>query len=323
MPSVPLVRVVRSDVVESIHRGSVAVCDAEGALVLAAGDPGAVVFARSTTKPLQAAVSLGRIPDQLPDAEVAVMAASHNAEPEQIEAVREILARAALGEEALRCPPAQPRWVEDARRVHGPRPLLHNCSGKHAGMLLACVRSGLDPASYPAPAHPLQREVLAAITEAAGGPPVALGVDGCGVPVHAYPLVSLAIEFARLGRPETLPDPLRGAAQAVLAAMRARPGLVAGRDRVCTALMTAAPVVAKVGAEGLICVALPERGLGLALKVEDGGDRGRDVAIVHALALLEAADPAAEELRPFAQPAVLGGGEPVGDVVADFSLTPP
>lgn len=323
MPSsVPLVRVVRSGLEESVHRGSAAVCDRSGRLLLAAGDPGSVVFARSTSKPLQAAVALARIPDALTDVELATMAASHNAEPRQVEVVRALLARADLGEDALLCPPALPRRVEDARRVHAARPVLHNCSGKHAGMLLACVRSGLDPASYPEPTHPLQRAVLEAITEVAGGPPAAIGVDGCGVPVHAYPLAALATEFARFGEPEALPAPLREPVRAVLGAMRAEPAFVAGRDRVCTALMGAAPVVAKIGAEGLICVALPERGLGLALKVDDGGDRGRDAAVVHALGLLEALDPTEEPLRRFAAPPLLGGGEPVGEVTATFELEP-
>ncbi|HEX9822899.1 MAG TPA: asparaginase, partial [Actinomycetota bacterium] len=253
----PLVRLERSSLVESIHHGSVAVADDEGNLYASVGDPERVVFARSTTKPLQAAVSLGLIGEDLPDAEVAVMSASHNGEAIHLETVERILARAGLDSAALRCPPGLPLDPESARVVAEPLPVLHNCSGKHAGMLLACVRGGLDPASYLDAGHPLQGGVLEAVTAAAGRPPVAIGVDGCGVPVHALPLASLAALYARL--PRAAPRPV--------AAMTAAPYLAAGRGRLCTAAMEAIRgLVVKNGAEGIMCAALIGRGLGVAVK---------------------------------------------------------
>lgn len=317
--AVPLARVVRAGLEESIHLGSVAVADATGRLVRSAGDPGALVWARSTMKPVQAAVSLDLAGELPPDPEIAVMASSHNAEPVHLEAVRALLDRAGLEESVLRTPPALPLDPRIGRDVPGPRPILHNCSGKHAGMLLACVRAGLDVASYPDPGHPLQQRVLETVTRFAAREPERIGVDGCGTPVHALPLERVAAIYARLGAAPAadLPD---GPAARVVEAMTAEPYLVAGRDRVCTAVMRAAPgVVVKSGAEGMICAGLPERGLGLAIKVADGAFRAADAALIRALEVLAALE-VDDRLAPFAARPVLGGGERVGGLVSDFEL---
>lgn len=317
MPAVPLVRVVRSGFEESVHVGSVAVTDAAGELVAGVGDPHRVTFARSSMKPLQAAVSLALAGEDLPDREVAVMCASHNGEAVHVEAVRSILERAGLGFEALRTPPSRPLDVEAAAGAPQPRPELHNCSGKHAGMLLASARRGFDLETYLDPEHPLQGAVLEAVREAAGEPQ-AVGVDGCGVPVHALPLAALAAMYARL----VTPGAVRGADRAV-AGMRAAPYLVAGRDRVCTAVMEAVPdVIVKVGAEGLVCAGAVGRGIGVAVKVEDGAARAAEPAMVHALALLGivSEEEAEGRLLRFARPPVLGGGRRVGELVPDFDL---
>ncbi|HUG87168.1 MAG TPA: asparaginase [Actinomycetota bacterium] len=306
---VPLARVVRSGLEESIHLGSVVVADAAGRVVASAGDPDRLTYLRSAWKPLQAAACLDRIGDlSLSDGEVAVMAGSHNAEPIHLEAVRSLLERAGLDEGALGCPPDRP--IDPEPRGEPPSPLLHNCSGKHAGMLLACARGSLDIASYLDPGHPIQREIL----ELTGAPVAAVGVDGCGAPAAALPLAAFATAFARL------PEGLGPSAARVVEAMRAEPYLVAGRGRVCTALMETFPdVVVKVGAEGTAGAALVGRGVGVALKVEDGAGRARDAALVHALMLLEAVDP--DALPEFAAPEVLGGGRRVGELRADFSLS--
>jgi L-asparaginase II len=314
MPPVPLVRVIRSGVEESVHLGSVAVADAEGRLVAAVGDPGRVAFARSSMKPLQATVSVGLAGEDLTDREVAVMCGSHNGEPVHVEAMATVLDRAALGFDALRTPPARPIDEEAAQAVPEPRPEYHNCSGKHAGMLLASVRRGFDVSSYPDPSHPVQAAVLDAVEAAAGRPPDAIGVDGCGVPVHALPVAAMAVLYARLVAGQ-VPHASR-----ILAAMRDEPYLVAGRDRVCTALMEQAPVVVKTGAEGMMCAAIPERGMGVALKIEDGAARASEPAIVHALGLLDVLDPGA--IPRFARPPVLGGGRAVGELVPGFALEP-
>ncbi|HWO70889.1 MAG TPA: asparaginase [Actinomycetota bacterium] len=316
-----IARVLRSGLEESVHLGHVAVCDADGRLVAWAGDPRRIVFARSTMKPLQAAVSLAAAREDLPDQELAVVCGSHNGEPVHVRAVRAVLARAGLGPSALRCPPGWPLDRETMARAFRPRRELHNCSGKHAGMLLACARSGYDLASYPRPGHPLQRRVLRAVRSAAALDAVVVGVDGCGVPVHGMPLASLATLYARLARPERLGALAPRVARAV-AAMRARPYLVAGRGRVDTTVMETVPgVVVKGGAEGLVCAALLEPGLGVAVKVEDGGDRAAGPALLRVLAQLGWADPAADpRLAPLARRPVRGGERVVGEIASDLAL---
>jgi L-asparaginase II len=317
VPPVPLVRAIRSGIEESVHVGSVAVTDADGTVVAYAGDPGRITFARSAMKPLQAAVSVTLAEgEDLPAAEVAVMCGSHNGEPVHIRTVSSILDRAALTTTALRCPPARPLDTEEARRFPEPRPELHNCSGKHAGMLLASVRRDFPPDTYTEPDHPLQRAILDAVGQAARRVPEAVGVDGCGVPVHALPLSALATIYASL-----TVEGLVAGADAVLGAMRAEPYLVAGRGRVCTAIMQAAPgVVVKVGAEGLMCAVVVSTGLGVAVRVDDGGARAGPPAILRALGLLGVVDVETPALAAFARPAVLGGGKRVGELVADFDL---
>lgn len=322
MPApVPVARVVRSGVEESVHLGSVAAVDATGVLLAWAGDPGRVAFLRSAAKPLQAAVSLSYHDEDLPEREVAIMCASHPGRPAQVEAVLAILARAGLGPGDLRCPPALP-LDEDARlRAEEPRPEYHNCSGKHAGMLLACVRTALDRATYVDPGHPLQHRVLQAVAAAAGSGPVAVGVDGCGVPVHAFPLAAVARAFGALASPEPLGE-LAGPARRAVRAMLAQPELVAGAGRLETDLMRAAPeILVKGGAEGLVCAAHVPTGLGVAVKVEDGAARAVGPALVRALRRLDLLDEGQEvALAAHARPPVRGGGRRVGDVVASFDL---
>ena len=316
MPPVPLVRAVRSGLEESVHLGSVAVADADGGLVAWAGDPDRVAFARSSMKPLQAAVSLGMIDHDLSHAEIAVMCASHNGEPVHVEAVEHLLARAALDAGALRCPPGLP--LAAGAPAASPERRFHNCSGKHAGMLVACAGQGLDLSTYRDPDHPLQLRVLEAV-RAAAGEPRAIGVDGCGVPVHALSLREMATLYARLVAPGRM-GPVEAAAGRAVAAMVAEPYLVAGRDRVCTAVMQEARgVIAKVGAEGLVCAGIPSSGLGVAIKAEDGAARAQAPAVVRALRLLDAVGET-EPLEPFARPPVLGGGKPVGHLEAVFDL---
>jgi L-asparaginase II len=293
--------------------GSVAVCDPDGKLVASAGDPQRVAFARSSMKPFQASVSLRFIDDDLEDREIAVMCASHNGEPVHLDAVRSLLVRAGLEVDALRCPPSRPLDEESALAVPTPLPEYHNCSGKHVGMLLASVRAGFPSGSYPEPEHPLQQAVLSAVTLAAGEEPSAIGVDGCGVPVHALPLHAMATLYARL---------VSGGVEkgdVAVSAMRSAPYLVGGRNRVCTAVMEAAEVILKIGAEGLVCAGIPSQGLGVAIKIEDGNPRALDPAIVHALHLLDAL-PDDPSLEPFARPPVLGGGRPVGNLLPSFDL---
>ena len=320
--SAPLVRVVRSGLEESVHAGHVAVCDDEGRLLGGIGDPHHPLFARSLMKPLQAAVSLRRMSGELPAQDlIAVMCGSHNGEPVHVRTVQSLLKVGGVAENRLGCPADLPRRTEDRTQVDRRRSVYHNCSGKHAGMLVACERAGLDLTSYLQPTHPLQREITREVGRATGVEDPVVGVDGCGAPVHGLPLSALATLFARLVRPERL-GPLAETAEIAVAAMRAHPYLVAGRDRSDTVIMGEVPgVVCKVGAEALHCAGITSSGIGVAVKIADGGDRAVAPALIRSLELVGAVDAGQlQHLGTLARPPVLGGGRPVGELVAEFHL---
>jgi len=314
--------VVRSGLAESVHEVDVAVVDASGSLVAAAGDPGKVAYARSCMKPLQAAVSMSLAGLDYTDREAAVMCASHNGEPVHIEAVRGVLARGGVPESALRCPAAYPD-LASLRGALERLPVYFDCSGKHAGMLAACRARGWPLETYRDARHPLQQRVLAAVLAATGLGEVRVGVDGCGVPVHGFPLAAMARIFATLLDPEPLGDELAAWANRAVAAMRAEPYLVAGRGRIDTAVSdrTDGAVIAKLGAEGMMSAAARDRGVAVALKVRDGSGRATAPALVAVLRRLEVLDDEdLEALAPYTRPPVLGGGEPVGELGTHVEL---
>jgi L-asparaginase II len=257
-----VVEVRRNGVVEAVHRVD-GVAVRAGQIVAAAGDPGLTCFMRSSSKPLQA-LPLVRARDDLPDEELAIACASHHDTPEQVAAVRALLARAQATEDDLELGLQEGRPPE---RIH------NNCSGNHAGMLVLCHARGWTTEGYRLPEHPVQlacRDVHAEATEV---DPDALGTgtDGCGIVTFALTLERMAHAFSRL---ESLPGGAR-----VAAAMRARPDLVGGPVGADFLLMQAAPGwLAKGGAEGLICAAGPD-GTGVALKTEDGAGRAHAPAL--------------------------------------------
>jgi L-asparaginase II len=311
----PLVRVVRSGLEESVHLGDVAVCDASGRLVASVGDPDRQAFIRSSTKPVQGAVSIDAIGTDigLPERLVAIVCASHNGEPVHIRAVRDLLRRGGLGVRDLRTPPARPMDPMSARRVSRATPLYHGCSGKHAGMLFASSRQGWALESYRNRSHPVQRRVLGAVRLLSGVDDVALGVDGCGVPVQGVTLRGIATMYARLSDPDRAGS-LAPSVARVTASMRAHPYLVGGRDREDTEIMQATDdLVVKEGAEALDCAVSLGTGLGIAVKVGDGGYRAAGPALIAVLEQLGLLTPGARRrLRRRASPPVLGGGRPVG-----------
>ncbi len=310
-----LVRVVRSGLVESVHVGDVAVCDEDGRLVGWAGDHERPAFARSSMKPLQAAVSLSAIGDRLDARHVAIMCASHNGEPVHIRAVRRLLRVGGLAPDVLRNPPGWPLDAETMARSREPTRLAQNCSGKHAGMLVASACAGWPLDTYRRRGHPLQRRVLRGVRLASGEVDVRVGVDGCGVPVHGLALRAMATLYARLIRPQRLGSLAPFVVRATTA-MRAHPYLVAGRKRADTALMQAVDgLIVKSGAEALICAADVASGLGIAVKVADGGERACAPALIDVLRRLGIVDDVqAEALSRFARPWVTGGGERVGEL---------
>ncbi|SCG75060.1 asparaginase [Micromonospora humi] len=307
---VPLAEVVRSGFVEGLHRGSVVVLDAAGSPVAGAGDVASPIFPRSSNKPMQA---IGMLRAGLPltdPADVALVAASHAGEEFHVERVVAVLRGAGLGEDALHCPADLP-FGEAAREAvlragGGPSRVLMNCSGKHAGMLLTCLAAGWPLDGYWRPEHPLQQRLTATVEEFTGERATAIGVDGCGAPVHAVSLTGLARAFLRLVTAEP------GTAERTVAdAMRAYPEMVGGTLADDTRLMRGVPgLLAKIGAEGVMAAAVPDVGA-VALKIDDGATRARMPVLASALSRLEVRAPI---LTEYAELPLLGGGLPVGAV---------
>lgn len=290
-----LVEVVRGGLVESRHSGSVAVLDADGTSVLALGDVARPVYPRSAVKPLQALplIESGAADRYgLGDQDIALACASHGGEPAHVELASRMLSRAGLDAAALECgvhwPSHQPSSQALARSGGAPSALHNNCSGKHAGFLCVACAAGVDHRGYVKAEHAVQREVRGTIEALTGASLSAdqCGIDGCSIPTWAVPLTALAHGFARFGTGRGLGAERAKAAARIRAACAAQPYYVAGTGRFCTEIMTlfGARVLAKTGAEGVFCGVLPEQGLGIALKCDDGATRASEVAMAAVIA---------------------------------------
>jgi L-asparaginase II len=291
LEDLPFAAVRRGELVESVHRGRLAVCDPEGVMLEAYGDPEAYVYLRSSAKPFQALpLVLSGTADAfgLTDEELAVACASHNAEKPHLAAVRAILEKAGLDESDLQSGPHPPMYgpaaAELARGGEEPRPIHGNCSGKHAGMLAVCAHEGYETLSYRDPGHPLQRRILGLIARVCGvqEDEVLVAGDNCGVPAFALPLRSFATGLARIATGEEMPDEIRGAGLRIRDAMRAHPFMVAGTGRLDTELMERTRLLVKGGAEAVLAVGNPES-WGMALKISDGSQRAVRPAALAAL----------------------------------------
>jgi L-asparaginase II len=289
MSNPELVNVMRGGTIESSHCGAVAVLDADGAVVASLGDIERSIFPRSAIKVLQALplVASGAA-DRLglSDAELALACASHNGEALHAQTAAAMLAKAGLDPSALECGTHWP-YLDTATRAlaaqgREPTALNNNCSGKHAGFLcLACaLHGGVNlrqyVAGYVKPEHPVMREVTAALQAATGCDlaTAARGTDGCSIPTYALPLRRLALAFARVGTGVGLSADHARAATRLRRAVAQVPFMVAGTGRFDTRVMErlGERVFCKVGAEGVFCAALPERGLGVAIKIDDGNN---------------------------------------------------
>ena len=296
-----LVEITRGRMVESCHRGAAAVIDSAGRTVAAWGDVAKPVYPRSAVKPLQAlplVASGAADAGAVTPAELALACASHAGEPAHVQAVGAWLRRLGLGPDDLVCgahPPLGEAAAADLIRRGQPLTRLHNnCSGKHAGFLTLARHLGAPSRGYADPQHPVQRLVLATLAEMAAcdRQRAVVAVDGCGVPVMAMPLAGLAGAFALLVAPERLGATRTVAARRICAAMTTHPGLIGGSGRFDTLLVEAGAggLIVKSGAEGVICAGLPGRGLGFALKIDDGGKRAAETAMAALLLHFTASD---------------------------------
>ena len=288
------VEVLRDGRVESYHRGSVAVCDTQGVVRLARGDVELPMFPRSALKPIQALPLLETGAAEafaVSDEELALACASHNGETPHVDAVTRWLSRLDLPPESLAC---GSHWslseavaLAMARSGAEPSDVHNNCSGKHTGMLTTARHLGAEIAGYEAVGHPVQVKVRDAISEMSGYDlgDADVAIDGCSVPAYAIPLAGLARAFAQFSHSHDAPGARGASCQRLVSAMTSNPFLVAGTGRYCTNVIEAGSgkLLVKTGAEGVMAAALPEIGVGVAVKIDDGSRRAAETAMAAVL----------------------------------------
>jgi L-asparaginase II len=329
-----LVVVKRGTQIESTHAGSIAVTDGYGNLLYGLGDITRMTFTRSALKPVQAIPVLQSGAAErflMTDKEIAICCGSHNGEEQHTQVVKSMLFRIGLQEENLQCgvhpPYSQARYLEMVRKQVEPSAIHNNCSGKHAGMLALAMYLESDIATYHHLEHPVQRKVTESLAELAEitEDQMMTGIDGCGVPNFAIPLHNLALVFAKLANPDHVePLSLRQAIKRLTHAMVQHPEMISGPNDFCTELMKVGngKIIAKGGAEGVYCLGLPQRGIGIAIKVEDGNWRAATpvaVEVLKQLGELTLQEEAA--LKAFHTPVIKNRkGEAVGSVEPVFRL---
>jgi L-asparaginase II len=350
----PVANVYRGSQIESFHTGSIAVVDARGRMLAYVGEPSLRTFLRSAAKPFQAIPLLeyGGIEEyDLTGEEIALTCGSHGGEPVHVATAAALLRKGEFDESDLLCgahPPYDEKASADLRASgEEPSPLHNNCSGKHAGMLLATDAMDVPSARYIDADHPLQILMRSTVAEFAGvsAEEVPIAVDGCGVPAFYLSLYRTAFAYARLmasregaDAPGAL-DRYAESASRVVDSMTGFPQYVAGAWSVTTPLMQSLPgeLLAKEGAEGFYAMALApslsgtltgrlrladDVAIGIALKINDGSmTRGRNPVILRTLELLGidlAAHPELHRYRDW--PLRNWVGELVGEVRAEFDL---
>ena len=336
-----LVEVWRGPIIESLHRGHLIAVNGEGKPIAQLGDAATVTFIRSSGKPFQAIplVASGAA-DRfgLSEKEIAIACGSHSGETIHVDATESILRKIGVNADALKCGIHEPFSAEVARDLvknqQPPNVLQNNCSGKHAGMLALAKHLGAPTESYDSLDSPVQQQILRAVSQFSDIPPqeIAIGIDGCGVPVFGLSMRAMALMYARLVHPpEHFDASVKAACRRILHAMITYPEMVGGtRDRLDTELIRAAGgrLISKIGAEGVYTVGvLPcdewPTGIGFALKMEDGDDkRARPPAVIEALRQLRVLhDPEISSLAAYAPtPITNRRGERVGEARAAFSL---
>jgi L-asparaginase II len=337
MESEILARVIRGETVESIHRGHLIVLDGEGREIARLGNAETVTFFRSSSKPFQAipfltsgaAERFGFLDD-----EIALACASHSGEKMHTAIAEKMLRKTGLTEADLKCgadlPFNERRAEELIRAGEKPTQIHNNCSGKHSAMLALAKHIGAPTATYDLLENPVQQMILETVAEFTETPKdeIFIGIDGCAAPNFALTVSGMAKSFAKLVfPPESFSGELREACRRIVTAMMNYPELIGGTERLDTILMQAArgQFVSKIGADGVwLCGVLPspkrKKGLGIALKIEDGDDKRARAAIsVEVLRQLGIFDKTTlEDYSPL--PVKNRRGDTVGRVEASFNL---
>ena len=337
----PLVEVKRGSITESRHRGHIVVVDPDGNIIASLGAPENVTYLRSSAKPFQALPLLTSGAAErfgFTDREVALACGSHNGESIHTELAASMLRKIGLGPEALHCGAHEPYGTEAALelRIRGEQPnaLHNNCSGKHAGMLAVALHLGAPIDNYESPENPVQKAIAEAVPQFSGiaVTDMAVAVDGCAAPVFGITVKAMALAYARLvSPPASFDQTTRDACERIVRVMGAYPELIGGTsERLDTELMRAAPhrLVSKVGAEGVYTAGIRRneewpRGLGIALKIEDGDDkRARPTVVIESLRQLGVLrDESLEAVAKYAFfPVKNRRGDIVGEISASFDL---
>ncbi|MFN0141580.1 MAG: asparaginase [Pyrinomonadaceae bacterium] len=295
-----LANVIRGFTVESVHCGHLFIIDGDGKEIASVGDPTTVTYFRSAAKPFQAVpfVTSGAADAfGFTEEEVALACASHSGEAQHIRVVGQMLDKAGLSIDDLRCGAHAPFNESESHRLvragYKPTQLHNNCSGKHAAMLAFAKHIGSDIATYDSSDNRIQKRILKCIADFAEVPEdeIKIGIDGCALPNFALPVAAMAKSFINLIAPTNFPEPTQAACKRIVNSMMNHPELIGGSERLDTMLMHAAPgkLISKVGADGVwLCGVLPSEkyptGLGIALKIADGDDhRARPVVAVEIL----------------------------------------
>ena len=336
-----LVEVWRGPIIESRHSGHLVALDGSGAEICSLGSPESVTYLRSSGKAFQAlpVVSSGAADRfEFTEREVAIACGSHNGEPIHVDTVRSMLEKIGLPESALKCGAHEPYSVDVARELirkgEAPTPIQNNCSGKHAAMLALAKHIGAPTETYDELPNPVQQMILKAVSEFSGVAieDIAIGIDGCGVPVFGISIRAMALMYARLvAPPAEFGSETRDACKRIVNAMIAYPVMIGGtRDRLDTELIRAAggKLISKIGAEGVYTIGvLPStkwpHGIGFALKVEDGDDkRARPPAVIDALRQLGVLSESELETLSSWSPTVIRNrrGDRTGEARAAFTL---
>ena len=320
------VHINRNGFKESLHQVDVAVCDADGSVILGMGDLDNVIFPRSAMKPLQsiALIELLKTLEDIPEfseAEVALTCASHNGERLHTEAVRGLLGKFDISIDELVCGAHwsmhEETMVHQVRSMDEPLKVHNNCSGKHAGMLILSKLMSGQTLGYANLTNAAQQQILGTLEFMTGLNLMHYpnGIDGCGAPVFSAPLGNWARAFALFAGGGDLPDARHEACQRIRKSIAAEPLFIAGQGRACSAINAAygETITVKTGAEGVYSAAFHELGLGAAVKARDGNKRGAEVAIGAVIRAL--GYPIKKPVKGFFQPKLLNwAGDAVGDI---------
>jgi L-asparaginase II len=276
-----LIEVTRGKVVETIHRGDVVVVNSKGDVLHQYGDANKYTYWRSAAKPIQAfnvILSGAAQHYSFTKAELAIMCASHYGEAFHTQTIQSILSKIGLTQDHILGGSVRSLSTdyafEMAEKNMELNPMISDCSGKHAGKLSVCVHKGYPLESYKELNHPMQQEVLQSLAEMAevAIDEIQIGIDGCSVPVHALPLKNMALAYAKLANPDNLSLEYKQASEKIFNAMVAHPEMISGTNGFCTELIAASngKLVGKVGAEGVYCVGVKGKDIGIAIKMESG-----------------------------------------------------